>query len=118
MVSSGILYFTSNVFRATFTQAVQVEDVEPIVLWDLVDFLVLVICVEHIMLLFKIFMEYLIPLTPEFVKEGEYNREIIAGKLNKKIQLHKLEAAGNPLLIPGAKHDDAAKLTTHRSLHD
>jgi hypothetical protein len=37
------------------------------------------------MLIFKILLEYLIPLTPEFVKDGESDREIIAKRLNKDI---------------------------------
>lgn len=46
-------------------------------------FLILIISIEHIMLIFKIFIEYMIPEVPTFVKEGELDRELIANQLYK-----------------------------------
>lgn len=53
-------------------------DVQPIAAWSIVEFFVFVISVEHLMLLMKIFIEYMIPEVPDFVKEGEADRNIIS----------------------------------------
>ena len=85
MVSAGIMYFTASTYKNIFTGKLASE-VQPIAHWSLVDYLILVITVEHAMLLVKILIEYIIPETPLFVKEGEQDKAIIAQDLLKKIK--------------------------------
>lgn len=91
MVSAGILFFTSTVYKYMFTGK-KSDEVEPIANWPIVEFLILIISVEHAMLLLKIFIEHLIPETPAFVKEGEQEKNIIAQQLYQKIK-HKDQTA-------------------------
>ena len=82
MINSGIIYFTSRTIKKWFLDNEQhIEKVElhsPINRgWELVNFLVLVIVVEHGMLIIKIFVEQVINDTPEFVVHGERERMLL-----------------------------------------
>ena len=81
MINSGIIYFTSRTIKKWFIASDHTEQVElhsPTERgWDLVNFLVLVIVVEHGMLIVKIFVEQVINDTPEFVVHGERERMLL-----------------------------------------
>jgi hypothetical protein len=74
MVNAGIIYFTSRTYRYILVGG------NPEVMsqgWDLVQYLILVIAIEHILLLLKIFIEQGIEDTPHEVVKGERERNQI-----------------------------------------
>jgi len=72
MINAGIIYFTSRTYRYIFVGGDPNQMSQG---WDLVQYLVLVIVVEHVLLLGKIFIEQMIEDTPYFVVVGERIRK-------------------------------------------
>lgn len=77
MVNSGIIYFTSKTIRLHFVQNDPdlEQDVDLLVSgWQIVNFLILVVVIEHAMLILKIFFEQVIDDIPDFVVQGKQER--------------------------------------------
>ena len=82
MVNAGIIYFTSKTYRKLFTKGPdQVSDF--VSDWSLLEFLIMMIIIEHILLVVMIFVEQAIPDVPEQVIQGQTERAQLLNNFHK-----------------------------------
>ena len=86
MVNAGIMYFTSKTYRYMFVGGNPNPEADEVSYgWEIVQFLIFMVIIEHALLILKIFVEQIIEDSPLFVVRGERQRDRLIDNFKKKL---------------------------------
>jgi hypothetical protein len=85
MLNAFLICFTSKVFKKLFTGTEYN--------WELAYFFTFIFLIEHAMMIIKTLIEFSIDYNPEYIKQGEMEKQVIADELWNKIEQQRAQLA-------------------------